>query len=61
VRDNLSRALKLAQEIEQLLDGHASGNSTDRAPPSCRMASAMAASLAGELESLVRVRKNGAA
>lgn len=69
---NLGRALVLAREIEGLLDDPAAGQTgqTGREasagpPPSSRMARAMAASLAGELEAVVRgargARANGSA
>ena len=65
----VGRALRLAREIEGLLDEPAAGQTGEEAsakpPPSSRMARAMAASLAGELEAVVRgtrgPRANGAA
>jgi hypothetical protein len=54
--DSLGRALRLAREIEQLLEAvPSSAGSTDSTRAhSTRMASAMAASLVSELEVLVR-------
>jgi hypothetical protein len=65
-----SRALRLAREIEELLDEAPPSEGTDstRAAHSTRMARAMAASLVDELEALVRsaraaasARKSGTA
>lgn len=66
----LSRALRLAREVEELLEESPSESAPDsaRAAHSTRIARAMAASLVDELEALVRsarasatVRKSGVA
>ena len=59
-----SRALRLAREIEELLEEAPPSEAADssRATHSTRMARAMAASLVDELEALVRsARPNGSA
>lgn len=58
-----SRALRLAREIEELLEEAPSseGAESSRATHSARMARAMAASLIDELEALVRARATASA
>jgi len=63
VEDKLARALRLAREIEDVLEEErASQPSDDTRPSGARMARAIAASLVDELDGLTRTRpRSGAA
>lgn len=58
----LARALRLAREVEELLEESPSSNAPDsaRAAHSTRIARAMAASLVDELEAVVRTARASA-